>query len=284
VTVRQLPSPCLSNQISQHFVGDINSSTNWLDALAGIDVVIHTAGCAHNMAKGGVAFKERVFEVNTLGTLNLARQSASTGVKRFIFLSSIGVNGSMTKDGSSFSETDNPCPSDNYSISKFKAECGLKKIAKDTRMEVVIIRPPLVYGLAAPGNFAKLLKIIRIKCPLPLGSVDNRRSFIGIDNLIDFISVCISHPNAANELFLISDGKDLSTHEFVLIMSNIIDIRLNIFSFPVSALKHLAFLLGAKGLYCKLCCNLQINDEKSHRILGWIPSVSVEEGLMRALK
>jgi nucleoside-diphosphate-sugar epimerase len=284
VTFRELPNPCLSNQISQLYIGDINSSTDWSRALAEVDVVVHTAGCAHNTAKGGGAFEEQVFAVNTFGTLNLAQQSAIAGVKRFIFLSSIGVNGSMTKDGSSFSETDNPCPSGNYAISKFMAECGLRKIAENEAMEIVIIRPPLVYGFAAPGNFAKLLKMIRVKLPLPLGSVDNRRSFIGVDNLVDFIAVCISHTNAANELFLISDGRDLSIHEFILMISNIVGVKCNIFSFPVRLLKCLAFLFGAREIYSKLCCNLQISNHKSCRLLGWTPPISVEDGLIRALK
>ena len=193
----------------------IDSATEWDDALTAQQVVIHTAARAHIMKDTVADPLTEYRNVNTHGTLNLARQSAAAGVTRFIFISSIKVNGEQTAPGLPFRAEDKAKPSDPYGISKWEAEQGLWRIAEETGMEVVIIRPPLVYGPGVKGNFANLIKLVQKGTPLPLGSIRNKRSIIALDNLVDLIVTCIDHPNAANQVFLASDGLDLSTTELL---------------------------------------------------------------------
>jgi len=264
-------------------VGDLGATTDWVAALEGVEAVVHCAGRAHvlhDMAADPLA-AFRI--VNLDGTLNLARQSVEAGVKRFVFISSIGVNGVQTEPGNPFSEVDEPNPHNAYSLSKWEAEQGLLRIADETGLEVVIIRPPLVYGCNAPGNFGALMRAVQRGWPLPLGVVHNQRSLVVLDNLVDFIVTCITHPQAANQIFLVSDGQDLSTTDLVRGMAQAAGVPARLLPVPVWALQAGATLLGKGDAVQRLCGNLQVDISKARGLLGWVPPVSVEEGLRRAM-
>jgi nucleoside-diphosphate-sugar epimerase len=220
---------------------------------------------------------------NVDGTLNLARQAAAAGVKRFVFISSVKVNGEFTLSGRAYSEADAPKPEDAYGQSKHEAEQGLRQIASDTGMEVTIIRPPLVYGPGVKANFASLMRAVQRGWPLPLGAVHNQRSFVALDNLVDFIVTCITHPQAANQTFLVSDGQDLSTPDLIRRMARAMNRPARLLSVPVWALKAGASLLGKGDAVQRLCGNLQVDISKSRELLGWSPPISVDEGLRRAV-
>ena len=263
--------------------GELNSSTEWSSALEGISVVVHSAARAHVMndteADPLVAF----LTVNVDGTLNLAKQAAAAGVKRFVFISSVKVNGEFTSLGRAFTEADVPNPQDDYSQSKHEAEEGLRKLGADTGMEVVVIRPPLVYGLDVKANFATLMRAVKRGYPLPLGAVHNQRSLVALDNLVDFIVTCITHPQAANQTFLVSDGQDLSTTELVRGMAQAAGMPVRLLPVPVWALQVGASLVGRGDVVQRLCGNLQVDISKARSFLGWVPPLSVKEGLRRAM-
>ena len=265
-------------------VGDINATTNWSTALHSVDTVIHLAARVHVMRDTAIDPLVEFRSVNTDGTLNLARQAAASGVRRFIYLSSIKVNGEMTNHGCPFTPNDLAAPQDPYGISKHEAEVGLREIAHETGMEVVIIRPTLVYGAGAKGNFKSLMKLVARGLPLPLASIDNRRSLVGIDNLIDFIITCLEHPAAANETFLVSDGEDLSTPDLIRRMARAMDRPARLLPVPKSVLMAVASMLGKRDMAQRLCGSLQVDISKSRTLLGWNPPVSVDEGLRRAVK
>ena len=270
-------------RLSSFVVGNIDGTTCWFKALQSAEAVIHLAARVHVMRESAEDPLAEFRRVNTEGTLNLARQAAEAGVRRFIFLSTIGVNGNSTLHGKVFAPTDTPSPHDPYSLSKYEAEIGLHSIAQSTGMEVVIIRPPLVYGAKAPGNFGKLTRLVAKSLPLPLGSINNFRSFVGIDNLVDFIVTCLEHPAAANETFMVSDGEDLSTPGLIRRMARAMNRPARLLPVPVWALKAGALLLGKGDAVQRLCGNLQVDISKSRTLLGWNPPVSVDEGLRRAV-
>ena len=265
-------------------IGDINAATNWSAALHGADAVVHLAARVHVMSENARDPLKEFRRVNTDGTLNLARQAAAAGVKRFIFLSTIGVNGNSTSHGKIFTETSASLPHDPYSVSKHEAEVGLRAISKSTGMEIVIIRPTLVHGSKAPGNFGKLTRLVAKGLPLPLASIDNRRSLVGIDNLVDFIMTCLEHPAAANETFLVSDGEDLSTPDLIRRMARAMNRPARLLPVPKSVLMAVASMLGKRDMAQRLCGSLQVDISKARALLGWNPPVSVDEGLRRAVK
>lgn len=219
--------------------------------------------------------------VNVEGTLNLARQAAAAGVQRFIFISSIKVNGEETAPGDAFTASDVPAPQDPYGLSKFEAEEGLRSLAQQTGMEVVIIRPPLVYGPSVKGNFASMIKLVQKGLPLPLGAIHNKRSLVGIDNLVDLIIRCIDHPAAANQTFLASDGVDLSTTELLRSVVKAMGKPSRLVPVPASLLQTGAGLLGKKAMAQRLLGSLQVDISKTREVLGWEPPYTVEEGLRR---
>jgi nucleoside-diphosphate-sugar epimerase len=264
-------------------VADLGPTTDWSVALQDVDALVHCAGRAH-VLKDAVADPLAAFRiVNFDGALNLAQQAVKAGVKRFVFISSIGVNGSQTSVGKPFSESDKPEPHNAYALSKLEAEQGLMQIAAETGLEVVIIRPPLVYGPNAPGNFGSLMRAVQRGWPLPLGAVHNQRSLVALDNLVDFIVTCITHPQAANQTFLVSDGQDLSTTELVRGMAQAAGVPARLLPVPVWALQAGATLLGKGDAVQRLCGNLQVDISKARSLLGWIPPVTVEDGLRRAM-
>jgi nucleoside-diphosphate-sugar epimerase len=222
--------------------------------------------------------------VNFEGTLQLARQAAHSEVKRFIFVSSIKVNGEETNRRAPFTASGDPMPTDPYGISKYEAEKGLMKLSNETGMEVVIIRPPLIYGHNVKANFALLIRLMNLSLPLPLGAINtNRRSFVALDNLIDLIVTCISHPAAANETFLVSDGEDLSTTDLLRRIAKAMGKSPRLIPIPPSILRAGAALLGKKDMAQRLLGSLQVDIEKTRRLLNWSPPITVDEGLRRAV-
>lgn len=260
-------------------LGRIDGVTDWSEALKDIDTVIHLAARVHIMNDRAVDPLAEFRQVNVEGTLNLANQAAESGVKRFIFISSIKVNGEFSAIGKSFTEVDLPNPQDAYGISKHEAEQGLMQIAEHTGMEVVIIRPPLVYGPNVKANFASLLNVVKRGIPLPLGSINNKRSFIYIENLVSFIMHSIDHPLAANQIFLVSDGHDLSTTELLKESALALGVKSRLFPAPQKFLEVVAFVLGKRAVAQRLLGNLQVDITKARTTLGWVPPVSVATAL-----
>lgn len=274
----------VSNSIGDDifYIDAISSLTNWSEAFNGVSVVVHLAGSAHNTKQITDEILRYGREVNVAGTLNLASQAAASGIKRFIFISSITVNGIMTKKPFAFDDA--PNPQEHYAACKNEAEVGLKKIAKETGMEVVIIRSPLVHGASAPGNFGKLTTLAKKNLPLPLGAIDNKRSLVGIDNLVDLIITCINHPKAANQTFLVSDDNDVSTSHLLRSMILSAGKRPFLLPVPVNIIRFFAGLLGKASVIDRLSSNLQIDISHTKSTLGWKPPVSFEEGIRRCFE
>lgn len=260
-------------------VMDIAPDSNWIPYLEGIDAIIHCAGRAHVMNEHAVDPMAEYRKVNTEGTLNLARQAAQAGVKRFIFISSIKVNGESTAPGQPFTTEVKQPPQDPYAISKYEAEQGLRALAEHTAMEIVIIRPPLVYGPGVKANFASLVNIVAKGLPLPLGAIHNRRSMVYVGNLIDLIINCLSNPKAANKTFLASDDDDLSTTELLQGLALAMKKPSRLLPLPSSWLMTMTKLLGKPAIGERLCGNLQLDISDTKSCLGWTPPYSVAEGL-----
>lgn len=264
-------------------VGSIDGDTCWESALNGVDFVIHTAARAHVLKDSSSDPLIDFRKVNVAGTLNLANQAAKSGVKRFVFVSSIGVMGAETFQ-TPFCSTDLCSPHSPYAVSKYEAEVLLMELALKSDMEVVIVRPPLVHGANAPGNFDLLLRWLCNGVPLPFGSVvNNRRSLVGIDNLVDFLLLCIKHPDAVNKIFLVSDGEDISTADLLFRLSAALGKPIRLLPVPVRVLKLCFRLFGKAQLEQSLLSNLQLDISHSTKILGWKPSVSLDDGLKRAV-
>lgn len=263
-------------------VGDLEPNTDWSVSLAGIKSVVHAAARVHVMKDQSADPLAEFRRVNVAGTLNFARQAATVGVSRFVFLSSIKVNGEQTQIGHSFTANDTPNPSDPYGISKCEAEAGLRRIAEQTGMEVVIIRPVLVYGPGVKGNFLSMMRWLYKGIPLPLGAINNARSYVALDNLVDLIVTCLRHPAAANHIFLAADGEDLSTTELLRRMGSALGGAARLIPVPTSLLETGAALLGRNDIAQRLCGSLQVDIYKARTLLGWKPIISVDEGLRRA--
>jgi nucleoside-diphosphate-sugar epimerase len=252
--------------------------------LGKIDAVIHLAAKTSRGERASFAEKEGMKKINVDATLNFARQAAEHGVKRFVFLSSVKVNGEETQRGQPFTEADPPQPEDFYGRSKWEAEEGLIEICHKTGMEVVIIRSPLVYGSNVKGNFASLMRLVATGLPLPLGGIDNKRSLVGLENLVDFIMTCIEHPAAANQTFFVSDGNDLSTSQLLMLVAKAMGKPSRMLPVPAGLLKAGANLFGKKDISQRLLGSLQVDISKARSLLGWRPAASVEEELARCVK
>ncbi|WP_421911066.1 UDP-glucose 4-epimerase family protein [Marinobacter sp.] len=265
-------------------VGEIDGDTDWSEALQGQRVVVHAAARAHIMDDSAADPLTEFRRVNVGGTLNLARQAAEAGIRRFVFISSIKVNGEQTVSGKCFTASDTPAPEDPYGTSKLEAEQGLQQIAQETGMEVVIIRPPLIYGPGVKGNFSSMNKLVSTGFPLPLGAIHNKRSLIALDNLVDLIVTCIDHPSAANQVFLAGDGEDLSTSELLRRVGIAMGKPARLLPVPAALLQFGATVLGKKAMAQRLLGSLQVDISKTRHMLDWEPPVSVDEGLRRCFK
>ncbi len=282
-TYRHLPDE-ITSENTQHFVvGNINAQTQWQSALTGADVVVHLAARVHVMQETHSDPLAAFREVNTQGTMNLARQAVEAGAKRFVYLSSIKVNGEQTLDIPFFSD-DMPKAQDPYAISKFEAEQQLLAFGKETGLEVVIIRPPLVYGAEVKGNFSRLIKLVEKSIPLPLARIDNSRSLVNIQNLCSLIQVCLKHPNAAGEVFLVSDGHDLSTSELFEKIAMALGKKSCLFYLPKEWIRFLTLILKRSAEYKRLFSSLQVDISKNKELLDWSPIVSVDIGISNAVK
>lgn len=275
--------PDLPDGVEAVLVGDLGPDTDWSKALRGVDAIVHTAARVHIMREAATDPLAEFRRTNVAGTLNLARQAADVGVQRFIFISSIGVNGAETFDVP-FTAEDKAAPHSPYSISKYEAELGLRQVAQKTGLEVVIIRAPLVYGPKAKGNFKSLLKIVHLGIPLPLGAIQNKRSLVALDNLVDLIVTCLHHPKALNQTFLVSDGEDLSTTALLRRTAAALGRPARLMPVPALVLRTAARLLGKADFAQRLCGSLQVDISKTRALLGWVPPVSVDEALKQTAR
>lgn len=250
--------------------------------MSDISTVIHLAARVHVMHDTSVDPLAAFREVNADATLQLAAQAAVSGVRRFVFVSSVKVNGEATALGHPFTAADAPAPQDAYAVSKWEAEQGLRQIAVSSGMEIVIIRPPLVYGPGVKANFAALMRAVQRGLPLPLGAVHNLRSLVGLDNLVDFIITCARHPAAANQTFLVSDGADVSTPALIRAMARAAGRPSRLFSVPVGLLGSVASMVGKRPAVDRLCNSLQLDISKARELLQWTPPFTLEDGLCRA--
>ncbi|WP_081624430.1 SDR family oxidoreductase [Thioalkalivibrio sp. AKL7] len=265
-------------------IGSIGPDTQWADAVSGVDAVVHLAARVHVMDEPEADPLEAFRRVNVEGTLRLARQAAEAGVRRFVFVSSVKVNGEETPTAQPFREADSPAPEDPYGVSKREAEDGLRALSAETGLEVVIIRPPLVYGPGVGANFGSLLRWVRKGVPLPLGAVtQNRRSLVALDNLVDLIVTCLDHPAAAGETFLVADGEDVSTAGLLRKVGDALERPARLVPVPVWMLRAGATALGKREMARRLLGSLQVDVSKAREVLGWVPPVSLDEGLRRAV-
>lgn len=275
--VRQVPNETLAN-VEYCLVEDLRDVLTLPGVFDDVDVLIHLAAKAHTTELSAKEF----CEFNCDLTIEIAKSFALNGGKRFIFLSSIGVNGNQTHKP--FTVDDEPRPQEPYALSKFKAEIGLKRLSELTGLEYVILRPPLVYGAGAPGNFGRLLKLVQKNYPLPLGSVNNLRSLVHVDNLVNLIKCCIESVDAANETFLVSDGHDISTSELFRQLIEHSNSRAWLVPIPSFVLRASATLLGKKVIFDKICGNLQIDSRRTCQILQWQPPVSLDDGFKKCFQ
>ncbi|MCE9602040.1 MAG: SDR family oxidoreductase [Gemmatimonadetes bacterium] len=269
--------------IAVHGIASPLEQMDWSTALSGVGTVVHLAARVHILGERRGDPLARFRAVNVAGTLNLARQCAQAGVTRFVYLSSVKVNGESTPPGHPFVESDVPAPQDAYAVSKLEAEQGLSVVSAQTGMEIVIVRPPLVYGPGVKANFAALMRAVQRGWPLPLGSVRNRRSLVALDNLVDLLALCLVHPSAANQTFLVSDGLDLSTPDLIRGIADAAGVRPRLVPVPAAILRLAGIALGRREAMARLCGNLQVDISKARGLLGWSPPVTVSEGLRRVL-
>lgn len=263
---------------------EINSTTDYGELLVGTDVVVHLAASTQSAEAGDAAALEKYREINTRGTVNLAEQAARAHVKQFVFMSSIKVNGESTQPGEPFTASSPAAPEDAYGISKFEAEQGLLRIAERTSMAVTIVRSPIVYGPGVKGNFDLLLKLALSGLPLPMGSIaDNRRSYVFVKNLTSFISRCIGDPVSRNRVFVISDGRDVSTSELVTCIAETANSPTILLPVPLELLRWAGALLRREQVVRRLVDSLQVDSSDTQRILNWTPPFTVEEGLRRTI-
>lgn len=244
-----------------------------------VDVVIHCAARAHIMKDEMADPLAEYRKVNVDGSMNLARQALEAGLRRFIYISSVKVNGESTNGRLPFTEKDIPAPEDAYGISKLEAEQALIELTKNSGMDLVIIRPPLVYGPGVKANFLSLIKLSSIPIALPFGLVHNKRSMVFVGNLVDFICACIEHPSAANEVFLVSDGEDISLKELITHIRKALGRRANMLPVPVFLLNLLGIITGKKAVIDRLVGDLQLDSTKAQSLLGWKPPFSVQQGI-----
>ncbi|KTD10876.1 UDP-glucose 4-epimerase [Legionella gratiana] len=270
-------------EAEQVIMNRLEFETDWSKALIGIDVVIHLAARVHIMKEKAESALDEYYKINTVATKNLAEQAAKHQVKRFIFLSSIKVNGELTVEGAPFSEETKAEPEDPYGKSKFYAEQHLQEISQKTLMEVVVVRPPLIYGPGVKANFLKMLQLVRKKVPLPFAKVQNKRHFIYIENLISALCLLVTHPAAANQTYLVADDDSFSVPHLLQLIAKEMNIKIWLLPFPVSLMMYTFQFLGMRNLNTRLFSSLEIDSNKIKSQLGWNPPVSSVEGLKKTV-
>lgn len=268
--------------ITRSAFGEITASSNWSKSLHNINTIIHLAARVHQISNHSIDYLAVYRAANTASTLNLAQQAAASGVQRFIFLSTIKVNGEENQ--TSYTERSAPNPQDPYAQSKWEAEEGLKQISVDTGMELVIIRPPLVYGPHVKANFLRLLQWVDKGIPLPIASINNKRSLVYVGNLVDFIICCIEHPNAANQTLLVSDGEDLSTPDLVNRLAKHFNKKSRLLHFSPTLLQTAFRLIGKESEAQRLLDSLTLDPTFAYQTLDWTPPFTVDEGLAETVK
>jgi nucleoside-diphosphate-sugar epimerase len=273
--------PC---EVKVEWVSEFGSTTDLTACLQEVGVVIHCAARVHVMKDETNDPLLEYRRDNVQGTLALAEQALKAGVRRFIYISSIKVNGEQTASNIPFHAEDIPAPEDDYGISKLEAEQGLVALARNTSMDMVIIRPPLVYGPGVKGNFATMVHLLRKGIPLPFGAVHNKRSMVALENLVDFIALCADldrSPRAANEVFLISDGEDISTTDLLRKVAKAYEVAPCLLPVPASWISALLRLLGMRTMADRLLGSLIVDSSKAQDLLGWKPVVSMGEQLKK---
>ncbi|KUJ00628.1 UDP-N-acetyl-D-quinovosamine 4-epimerase [Vibrio sp. MEBiC08052] len=265
-------------------VCSLEPDTDWTPVLDGIDCVVHCAARVHQMDESPEEAQYAYQDANVLGTLNLARQAAQAGVKRFIFVSSIKVNGEWTKAGQPFLPTLDTQPEDPYGISKYQAEVGLWQLVDETGLEVVVIRPPLVYGPGVKANFLSMMNWVYRALPLPFGAIPAKRSLVYLDNLADLIITCCTHPVAAGNTFLVSDDHDISISQLLCLLAAVMNVPSRLIPIPPRLLLWGLSLLGKRAVGQRLCYPLQLDIRATKEKLGWIPPVSLEAGLRQTVR
>lgn len=262
-------------------IGDISSRTDWSEVMDGVDAVVHLAARVHIMRDDATNPLAEYRRVNTQGTELLARAAADAGVKRFVYISTIKVNGDTTRGRGPFSESDEPAPTDPYAHSKWEAEQSLRRIAEESSLELVVVRPPLVYGPGVRGNFLALLGLVDRGLPLPLGGTRNARSLVYIENLCDFLARCVDHPGAAGRVFLVNDGEDLSTSELIRRLAGHLGKSVRLIDIPETPIRILAKLAGREEIVSRLFDSLVVDSKLAKEVMGWTAPVSVDDGLAR---
>ena len=277
---RTAPSSTMAG-VESVLVGGLADDTDWRAAVAGCDAVVHSAARVHMVRDTALDPLALYREINVAGTLALARHAAAAGVRRFVFLSSVKVNGESTPPDRAFRVTDPPAPVDAYGLSKLEAERGLEAIARDTGLDVTIVRPVLVHGPGVKANFDTLMRWVERGLPLPLGAIANRRSIVGLDNLVDLVVTCLVHPAAAGRTFFASDGEDPSTTELLRRVARALGRPSRLLPVPPAILTRVARALGREGLATRLCTSLRVDVSEARAVLGWRPPLTLDEGLAR---
>ncbi|MFC7299252.1 UDP-glucose 4-epimerase family protein [Herminiimonas aquatilis] len=270
-------------EYEEYAVGTLNGKTDWTHALLGCNTVIHLAARVHVMQEDAQDPLAAFREVNVISTLNLAHQAIAAGVRRFVYVSSVKVNGEESGQ-LPFTPFDSPAPGDPYGLSKWEAEQALCELAKKSDLELVIVRPPLVYGPGVRANFLRLLTFVKWGVPLPLGSVNNRRSMVALDNLVDLLILCTKHPAAAGQTFMVSDGADMSTTELLNLLAGAMGRRVCLVSVPTTLLKLAAAMIGKTAVADRLLCSLQVDISHTMLTLGWVPVIDVKEALNKTVR
>lgn len=264
-------------------IGEIGAATTWATVVKEIDVIVHLAARVHVMRETATDPLQAFREVNVAGTARLAREATSSAVKRLVYVSSIKVNGEST-EASLFSEADLPSPQDFYGLSKCEAETALRRVAQETDLEVVIVRPPLVYGPAVKGNFLRLLKLVSWGLPLPLASVNNLRSMLYLGNFVDVLTLCAQHPGAAGKTFLVSDGEDISTPQLIRKIADLMGRPCRLWSLPPSLLKLASKMVLKSAEVERLIGSLQVDSAQIRRELEWTPPYTLDQGLAETVR
>lgn len=265
--------------VERTLVGELDGRTEWGPSLRGVNVVVHAAARVHMMDERSPDPAGEYWRINVDGTARLACQAAAAGVRRFVFLSSIKVNGDQTESGQAFKPEDAPAPTDAYGWSKFEAEKVLFALGRETGMEIVVIRPVLVYGPRVKANFESILRWMDMGIPLPLGAINNRRSLVAVNNLVDLITTCVAHPRAVNQVFLVSDGDDISTTELLRRVAAALGRKTRLLPVPGSWLCAVSQFAGRGELGHRLCHSLVVDITKTRTLLDWSPPVGMREAL-----